>query len=238
MFRLFLTQTSEMASDALNSVLAGIEEVRDLQKANPTPPGGLPARPRVVRAINRASVILLSSHLERYLRNVNEEAIGVVNAATIVGSALPESLRLEHSKIPIDELAAAQWQHRAPMLSQLLATDGWLWGSSPTADLDHDRLLRWMKSPSPERTLRLFKLWNVPDIFSVVTRQPHTRQRMWLKLKELVDKRNDIAHGDAGAEATYQDVATYVAVVRAFCTRADPVLARALAPYAGGTRPW
>ena len=31
-----------MPSDALQSLLAGIEEVRDLQKANPTPPGGLP----------------------------------------------------------------------------------------------------------------------------------------------------------------------------------------------------
>ena len=227
-----------MPSDALQSLLAGIEEVRDLQKANPTPPGGLPDRPRVVGAINRASVVLLSSHLERYLRNVNEEAVGVINAATIGGSALPEPLRLQHSATPIDELAVAKWNNRASMLSQLVATDGWLWGASPKADLDHDRILRWMKTSSPERTLRLFRLWNISDIFSVVTRQPHTRQRMWLKLKELVDKRNDIAHGDAGAQATYQDVATYVAVVRTFCERADRVLSRTLAPYGGGNRPW
>lgn len=227
-----------MPSDALKSLLAGIEEVRDLQTANPTPPGGLPDRPRVVRAINRASVVLLSSHLERYLRNLNEEAVGVINVATIDGSALPETLRLQHSKIPVDELGEAQWLNRATMLSQLVATDGWLWGSLPKANLDHDRLLRWMKSPSPERTLRLFKLWGVLDIFSVVTRRPHTRQRMWLKLKELVDKRNDIAHGDSGAEATYKDIATYVAVVRTFCTRADGVLSRLLAAKAGGSRPW
>ncbi len=84
----------------------------------------------------------------------------------------------------------------------------------------------------------MFKLWGVSDIFSAITRQPHTRQRMWLKLEELVDKRNDIAHGDSGAEATYQDIASYVAVVRTFCTRADRVLSRVLVPYAGGTRPW
>ncbi len=227
-----------MPSDALKSLLAGIEEVRDLQTANPTPPGGLPDRPRVVRAINRASVVLLSSHLERYLRSLNEEAVGVINAATIRGSALPETLRLRHSKIPIDELAEAQWDNRAAMLSQLVEKDGWLWGSTPKANLEHDRLLRWMRSPSPERALRMFKLWGVSDIFSAITRQPHTRQRMWLKLEELVDKRNDIAHGDSGAEATYQDIASYVAVVRTFCTRADGVLSRTLAPHADGTRPW
>ena len=222
-----------MSSDALKSLLAGIEEVRDLQTANPTPPGGLPDRPRVVRAINRASVVLLSSHLERYLRGVNEEAVGVINAATISGSALPETLRLQHSKIPVDELAEAQWNNRAAMLSQLMATDGWLWGSGPKATLDHDRLLRWMKSPSPERTLRLFKLWGISDVFSAVTRQPHTRQRMWLKLEELVDKRNDIAHGDSGTEATYKGHRYLCRVVRTFCTRADGILSRTLASLCG-----
>jgi len=167
-----------MPSDALRSLLSGIEEVLDLQRANPTPPGGLPERPRVVRAINRASVVLLSSHLERYLRGLNEEAVGVVNAAPIGGSDLPEILRLQHSKTLIDELAEAQWVNRAAMLSQLVATDGWLWASSPKANLEHDRLLRWMKSPSPERALRLFQLWGVSDIFSAITREPHTNQRM------------------------------------------------------------
>ncbi len=37
-------------------------------------------------------------------------------------------------------------------------------------------------------------------------------------------KVNDIAHGDAGAEATYQDVTRYSAVVRTFCTRMDGIL--------------
>ena len=198
----------------------------------------LPAVPRVVRAINRGSVVLLSSHLERYLRGLNEEAVGVIDAAAIGGSALPETFRLQHSKIPIDELAAAQWDKRADMLSQFVVKDGWLWGSTPKANLEHDRLLRWMKSPSPKRASRMFKLWGVSDIFSAITRQPRTKQRMMLKLEELVDKRNDIAHGDSGAEATHQDISAYVVVVQIFCERADRILARTLAPYAGGTRPW
>lgn len=227
-----------MPSEALSLLLAGLEEVRDLERANPTPPGGLPERPRVVRAINRASVVLLSSHLERYLRNLNEEAVSVINAATVDGLSLPASLRLQHSKAPIDELANAQWDNRAALLSRLVATDGWLWGSSPKTDIDHDRLLRWMKSPSPDRARRFFKLWNITDIFAIITRQSHTRQRMWLKLKELVEKRNDIAHGNAGAEATYQDVRGYLAVVRTFCERADGALSRALAQLCDGNRPW
>ena len=227
-----------MPSESLKSLLEGIEEVRDLQTANPTPPGGLPDRPRVVRAINRASVVLLSSHLERYLRGVNEEAVAVINAANVDGRSLPESLRLQHSRIAIEELANAQWDNRAGMLSRLVETDGWLWGRSAKADLDHERVLRWMKSPSPKRAQVLFQLWNISDVFSVVTRRPHTKQRMFLKLKELVEKRNDIAHGDSGAEATYQDIAAFLAVVRTFCTRADGALSRSLARLLGADRPW
>lgn len=227
-----------MSSDALKSLLSGLEEVRDLQRANPTPPGGLPARPQVVRAINRASVVLLSSHLERYLRNVNEEAAASVNAGSAAGSELPELLRLTHSTAPIEKLAEAQWDNRSEMLTELMSTDGWLWGPLEKGQLRHDRLVHWMKSPSPERAARLFRLWGITDIFTVVTRQPNTRQRLWLKLKELVEKRNDIAHGEAEAQATHQDISSYIAVVRDFCTRADVALSRALSVYSNGTRPW
>ena len=227
-----------MPSDAFQSLLVGIQEVRDLLTANPTPTGGLPDRPRTVRAINRASVVLLTSHFERYLRSLNEEAVDVINAAAIAGSSLPEALRLRHSKVPVESLADAQWDNRATMLSQFLETDGWLWGAVPKAQLDHERLLRFMKSPSPERISTMFVLWGVPDVFGVVTRRPHTRQRMRLRLRELVDKRNEIAHGDASTQATHNDVKGYLSVVRTFCHRCDGVLSRALAAHTGGARPW
>ena len=227
-----------MPSDALRSLLDGIQEVRDLQAANPTPPGGLPDLPRVVRAINRGSVVLLCSHLERYLRNVNEEAVAAVNQAPDLPADLPKRLRLQHSRIPIENLSETGWENRANQLSQLVANDGWLWGNSPKADLKHDRLLRWMRSPSPERIRRLFELWDVRDVFSKVTRRPATKQRMWLRLDELVNKRNDISHGDADIGATYQDIASYVSVVGTFCQRADRVLSRAIARHLGASLPW
>src|SRR5688572_29172040 len=60
--------TPKMPSDAFSGLVAGIEEIRHLQAANPTPIGGIAARSNVVRAINRSSVVLLTSHLERYIR--------------------------------------------------------------------------------------------------------------------------------------------------------------------------
>ena len=227
-----------MSSSALSGLQDGISEVRDLQAANPTPPGGLPSCPQVVRAINRASVVLLCSHFERYLRNVNEEAVAVVNQAVIRGAALPDRLRLQHSRIAIEELCGTSWENRADKLAELVKGDGWLWGDSPRAGLEHERLLRWMRSPLPKRIKRFFELWGVTDVFSRVTRQAHTRQRMWLRLQELVEKRNDIAHGEAGTEATYQDISSYITTVHTFCKRADGVLGRTLSQRIGTGRPW
>lgn len=227
-----------MASDALQALESGIEEVRNLQSANPILPGRLPNKPLVVRAVNRASVVLLASHLERYLRDINEEATTVVNRAGREGVELPISIRLTHSKLPVDELSVMQWDNREPKLMQFVESDGWLWEPDRSGVLDHARLLLWMRSPSPKRILRMFDLWGVPDIFSAVTRRSHTRTRMWLRLEELVDKRNAIAHGDTGAQATGNDIASYISVVRSFCQRADGVMARRLAGICSQPKPW
>ncbi len=227
-----------MTSNAYQSLLFGIEEVRHLQQANPTPRGGLPQRPNVIRAINRASVVLLCSHLERYLRALNEEAIEATNRSPIPNVGIPIGVKLLHSRTAIDEIAERQWDNRRDVLERFVETDGWLWGTVQRSDLDHERLLQWMKSLSPGRALRMFAMWGVPDVFSQITRQPHTRSRMWLRLQELVDKRNDIAHGQVSAQATYQDIRGYITEVRLFCERVDRVLSRALAQHLNGLRPW
>jgi hypothetical protein len=57
-------------------------------------------------------------------------------------------------------------------------------------------------------------------------------------LLELVDKRNGIAHGDASVTPTYQDVVSYRAAVRVFCTRVDHAMARRLSQLLGASPPW
>ena len=227
-----------MASESFRALIDGITEVRNLQSANPILPGQLPNKPLVVRAVNRASVVLLSSYLERYLRSLNEEAAGIINNSEINGPDLPPLMRLQHSQMPVDQIAVMQWNNRESKLADFLDTDGWLWKLKEQGILDHTRLLRWMRSPAPDRIMRLFSLWGVSDIFSLITRRPHTRQRMWLRLGELVEKRNAIAHGDLTAEATGNDISSYISVVRRFCHRADRVLARRLAIMCNQERPW
>jgi len=167
-----------MPSGALSNLLSGIEEVRFLQSANPAPAGGLPARSSVVRAINRSSVVLLTSHLERYLRALNEEAIDTVNALEIAGNALPEALRLQHTRTAVDLMLETEWDNRSTQLEAFMRHDGWLWGNSSKGELEAKRLLAWMRSPYPDRIKRFFSIWGVEDVFGSITRAQHTRSRL------------------------------------------------------------
>lgn len=88
-----------MGSNALSALVTAVEEVRHLVSAAPKGRGS-PLRPNpTVRAIGRASVVLLSSHFERYIYAVNEEATLFINSRGVNGEALPEQLRLVHSKV-------------------------------------------------------------------------------------------------------------------------------------------
>ena len=227
-----------MPSQALDALGNGIAEVMELQRANPTPPGGFPGRPRVIRALNRASVVLLCSHFERYLYDVNEEAAIFVNGYRVPALQLPERLRLQQSRGRIDELAKSEWTQRGERLAAFVNEDGGLWMAGGVARLDHRQLMRWMKSPSPANVKRMCALWGIEDIFARITRRPSSKRHMWLKLHELVDKRNAIAHGDSDAEATSDDIKGYVKVVRALSQRADRVLSRTVGRYCGATVAW
>jgi hypothetical protein len=226
-------------SNALQSLLTSLEEIEALQRANPSPTGSAPSRPDVTRAIGRASVVLLSGHLERYLRNVNEEATSVVNGAGVLSDSIPTPLRLLNLRDPIDQLAALEWTERRAALESLMRQEASLWRSGEVVrSLDHRRLLTWMSAPTCAHLRRFYRQWGIVDIFTSITRKPHTRSRLWLTISALVDKRNNIAHGDFGEEATQADIRQYVVAVTDFCRRADRAHSRQLGRISATPRPW
>jgi hypothetical protein len=227
-----------MASESLNAFVEAVQEVADLQQADPTPPGGPPIDSMRTRVIGRACVVLLSSHFERYIYSVNEEATGVLNLNGIPGLSLPESLRLLHSRISVDAMLECGWERRGNRLRNFVQDEAWLWGAHPPKPLDHERLLVWMKPPTPKNLVRYYRMWDIQDIFKSVTRAVHTRTDLRLKLEELVRKRNNIAHGDPSTEATRGDIESYRDATLRFCERSDRRLARALSRISAGPDPW
>lgn len=192
------------------------------------------------KAHGRACVVLLSSHYERYFHSVNEEAIDWLNAQSLQLDALPIKFLLQHSKVPVDELAQTDWQNREVKLRAFIASDSPLWTIAGTAGtLNHTQLLTWMKSPKPEKVIRLYEQYGIDNIFGRITKVSATRSKLYLDLKELVEKRNGIAHGDASVEALPVDVTRYLDSVVKFARSADLVLARSIRKLArANASPW
>jgi hypothetical protein len=225
-------------SVALSALQIAIPEVDELLTAQrPVPPL---KRSAVGRVIRRAGTVALSSHYERYLYGLNEAAVDAVNVAGLTGERLPEALRLYHSKPAVERLADTAWEGspRAQVLRSFVHDESWLWTAGLTGGLEHARLLEFMTAPKPDAVRRYFRYWGIPDIFSAITRKPHVRAELNVKLLELVDKRNGIAHGDASVAPTYQDVISYRRVVNLFCSRVDAAMARRLSELLGAERPW
>lgn len=227
-----------MASGSLVAFRRGLVEVDELQRADPTPLGAAPANPEIARVIGRASVVLLSSHFERYIYAINEEATQLLNEAEIQGHLLPEGIRLLHSQPPIDALIATSWEKRSEQLTSFIEMEGWLWRTGMSGVLDHNRFLMWMKAPSHKNLVRYFRTWGIDDVFKTITRATHTQSELRLRVDELVQKRNNIAHGDLSIEATHTDVASYRAVTMKFSERADRVLGRAVGKLIGQRTAW
>ena len=225
-------------SAALENLTDALDEVEALLSASPTRAGGAPRQPPVTRAVGRGGIVLLAGHFERYIYAINEETCDVVNAHGCPGSLLHASLRLVHAKAALDEMFPTEWTNRAEQLSAFLRTDGWLWDDERPGALTAARILLWMKTPRAKELVRFYKLWGVADIFASITRIPRRAAELKLEIDGLVDKRNNIAHGDFNEQATTRDVRRYAVAVRTFCQRADRVLGRQLSRLLRISAPW
>lgn len=217
-----------MPSQALGDFNVGASEVRDILRADPTPPGSIPQDPDITRALTRAALVMLCGHFERYIRGSVEEAIGILNRTEFNRDRLPLLFKLRHSRKSVDRLSQISWERRGEPLGEFFETEGWLWTPSPQGTLDEKKLLEFLGTPVPKKVITLYAMWGVENIFRRITRSKHTRTRFFLRLKELVEKRNNIAHGDFTIETTRDEMDEYLDVVGEFCRRADGVLAKVL----------
>lgn len=227
-----------MASKSFQALKTSIAEIYVLRELFTRTTGIKSGNPELIRAVGRSAIVLLYSHFEKYTYSVNEEIADFLNVNNVEGNSIPEMLRLLHSKTPVEKLAEMQWIHRATTLKDFISTDYWLWTNNQNGKLIPDRLLEWMKSPNPDNITRYFRYWDIDDIFSRITKTSHIRSYLWTQIQTLVDKRNNIAHGDATTECSKSELGLCSRAVLIFCERADRILSRQIRRLFLTPAPW
>jgi len=229
-----------MSSKALDDLKKGVDEVKYLRRLSPLKDAiATGVKASTARAHGRACVVLLNSHYERYLRAVNEEALNWLIGSSIKSEELPEIIRLMHSRAAIDRISETNWDKRGEMLVEFADIDAKLWSKSTVLPSLESSKILIMKAPHSREVKRFYAMYGIIDIFSKATRRPDRRSHLWLKLQEMVDKRNNIAHGDFTTEALPSEISSYLDAVLKFCSSSDKIFAKQLKTIAkSATLPW
>jgi hypothetical protein len=182
-----------------------------------------------INAFCRASVVLLSSHLEGYTKDLGEIALDRIFSRSVDRSKL--NLRFFHSLSSSrfsDLRDTKDPDSLAKQMFDFISVEGQLWsttGPFPTA-ISIDRFSKGFASPSVDKISSFFGRFGFSDFkrklgtklagdFLVVTNM----------VENIVAKRNDIAHGDPSATATPSDLLQMLEKSRQFCVATDMVFA-------------
>ncbi|MBX7259694.1 MAG: hypothetical protein K1Y02_25280 [Candidatus Hydrogenedentes bacterium] len=168
----------------------------------------------MANALYRGSVVLLSSHLERYVESLIVEAVDAINSVNPAVSSLPEALRMaqieQSLRVAFETKNVAT---RIGALKSIVQDMSWFWEDTGTCNrLRGGPLIDGFDNPLPRRINRLFESIGVGGVVGRAVGLDGSTDRgiIEVKVEELVQKRNAIAHTGMTTDLTQEDVMFYM----------------------------
>lgn len=222
-----------MTSQAYSDLSGRLEEVRVLSSLDPVRSGDL-SKPATGNALCRASLVLLSSHLEGYLEDLVSEAIDTLVAHATPAHRLPLLLRAVHTEehLRVIELVKDR-NSRATKIEAMFASESSLWSSGArlTASMVRAKAVCGQMSNPGSREVRQFLEIVGVDIDSHLVM--HDSMDLLNRVNGLVNRRNAVAHGEVDASATAGDVDAYLELVESLGRHVDDAVALAVQGICG-----
>lgn len=210
----------------------GIREVRVLIKVSDM------KRPREAEdavlsranAARRASVVLLIAHFESYLKSIAEEFVDYLSSGTLESKLMPPALRELHTMVLVRNIQnSASLTERSSHFKKLgQAAQLWNDDAKPSRGaLRAELLSRVVTSAKPDKIDLLFQIMGGPgkvcdgDIDLKLPDVGPSTLNIRRGVLDVVECRDDIAHGDSSRKPTSQDVERYVALLETLADRLD-----------------
>lgn len=179
-------------------------------------------------AVRRASVVLLVSHFESFLRSVGEAFVDVLSSGTIEARGIPTGIRELHTLPRLQEIVSTNDAKQRHTLLKKLGDISALWNDSAKPSpgtLSATTVSREITSAKADKIDRLFSLMGSPvpvcdgDIDLAREGDEIISLNIRLALADVVQCRNDIAHGDSSRKPTQEDVDKYILFLVALAAR-------------------
>jgi hypothetical protein len=180
-------------------------------------------------ALRRASVVLLVSHFESYLKSVVEEFIDNLDSAQLEARKIPRGLRELHTLPRMNKILECNDANQRTSLLKQLQPAMALWNDAakpPSGTLKPEVLSREVTNADSKTIDAVFSLMGANSVcdgeLDVVDEDGATAPvNIRLRLADIIKCRNDIAHGDVSRRPTEMDVNRYITFLIAFARRLE-----------------
>lgn len=177
----------------------------------------------------RGAVVLLSAHLEAYIKDLGELALDAIHKKNVPRTRLNSAIFYHVSKDLLDDVSDAREPCRiADRVFDFLSSDSYFWsraGAFPQP-IPAERFNTGFSNPSFDKIRSYFNRFGYSDYRRDLARRLKADftaiQNM---VDHLVDTRNKIAHGDSHVTKTPKDLVEILAMVRKFGMATDVVFA-------------
>jgi hypothetical protein len=215
---------------AYSSFIARLDEVEILRRVAWVDERRDPVEMRnQINALCRGAIVLLSAHLEAYIKELGEVALTGIYAKGIARTGLAPQFYYHISKDILDEVHETSEPDRiASKLFRFLQTDLPFWSQAGPfpQPLPSHRFNRDFSNPSFEKVRAYFNRFGYSEYKRDLARLLHAKYQATVNMvNHLVDTRNKIAHGDPTATETPGDVRDMIVMIRAYCAATDAAFA-------------
>lgn len=184
----------------------------------------------IANALCRSGVVLLSSHIEGYLREVCELIISQAHIVGIAKVDLTPRFQLAMSRDLIFSIKqTADPDKLADTMRELFSRDFDVWSSHPvfSSPLDSRKLVDTIGVPNHDEIKSTLSKLGLVTFERDMARALGARwQSCENMIDQIVQQRNHIAHGDFTTAGSFTDLVNMTRYARRYCRQLDLIVAK------------
>lgn len=183
-----------------------------------------------INALCRASVVLLSSHIEAYIKELGEHVVDCMYRRNVCRSKVSNNFFYHISKEKIEAIKSTSDHARiSDFIFDFLDKDSMLWGKADPfpRSIDIGIFNKGFANPKFEKVKAYLGRFGYENYRKDFLRDLGNQGNLTINsLDAIVNARNAIAHGDPEATKTPEELKTLLDMSKIFCRTTDRVFSR------------